>query len=136
MKLRFLFAAAILALWASNALAGRACPSDVATGASTVCDKAPKAVHAASSAHVGDAAIAVPAALPAHAASPGCCSMPYNSAGDVTQASSVTASNHAPAADTHAAKSAPAKPAARQPQRSAVAPAFGPLFLAHQALML
>jgi len=137
MRLRFLFAAAILALWAGNALAGRACPSEVATGASALCDKAPKAAHAAASAHVGDAAIAVPAALPAHdAAHPGCCSMPFNSAGDVVPATSVTAANHTPAAETHAAKCAQAKPAPRQPQRSAVAPAFGPLFLAHQALML
>jgi hypothetical protein len=141
MKVRLVFAAAMLALWAGNALAGRACPSDVATGASTVCDKAPKAAHAAPSAHVGDAAIAAPAALPAHGVSnPGCCSMPFNSAGDLAPASSVTAANHTPAADppaaAHAVKSTPAKPVTRQPQRSAVAPAFGPLFLAHQALML
>lgn len=40
----------------------------------------------------------------------------------------------APAASAHVTVAA--KPVSRQPQRSAVAPAFGPLFLAHQALML
>jgi hypothetical protein len=142
MKLRLWFATAMLSLWAGNALAGRACPSDAATGAGTVCDKTTHATHAAASVHLVDASIVAPAASPAHTTlNPGCCSMPFHSAAsDVAPTCGVTAANHAASADpattAHAVKSVPAKPAARQPQRSAVAPAFGPLFLAHQALML
>lgn len=149
---------AALALFAGNALAGRACPSDAASGASTVCDKSTHAAHAAPSVHVTEAALAVPASLPAPAispasatspthaisparvrgaTSPGCCSMPFSSAGDVMTSSGVTGANHSASAEAaHVAKATPAKAAPRQPQRSAVAPAFGPLFLAHQALML
>ncbi|MGH7740837.1 MAG: hypothetical protein ACRENS_02315 [Candidatus Eiseniibacteriota bacterium] len=147
MLTRFLLALAITLLACGNAWAGRACPSDVATGASAGCDKPAHAAHAAASAHVSDATIAIPAISPAPVAAPargtsapGCCSMPFSSAGDVVSASSVPAAAHAApseaAALPHATRSTPAKPAARQPQRSAVAPAFGPLFLAHQALML
>jgi hypothetical protein len=142
MRLRFLFATAMLAMWAGNATAGRACPSDAATGAGTVCDKTTHATHAAASVRLTDASIVASAASPTHTATnPGCCSMPFHSAAsDVAPTCGVTAANHAagadPATTAHAVKSALVKPAARQPQRSAVAPAFGPLFLAHQALML
>jgi len=95
MRIRSFIAAALLVLFAGNAMAGRACPSDAASGSGTCCDG--KAPHAAHSARLMPA----PAVL-------------------------------APAAHTTAA----AKPVSHQPQRSAVAPAFGPLFLAHQALML
>jgi hypothetical protein len=142
MKLRALWIAAMLVLWAGNALAGRACPSDVASGSGAISEKVTHPAHAAAATHVNDPAIAAPAAMPAHTvANPGCCSMPFSSAGDVVTASGVTAASHAApaenAATAHAAaKCAPAKPVSRVPQRSAVAPAFGPLFLAHQALML
>jgi hypothetical protein len=142
MKLRLLCLAAMLVLWAGNALAGRACPSDVASGSGAISEKVTHPTHAAAATHVSDPSIAAPAAMPAHSvATPGCCSMPFSSAGDVVTASGATAAPHTACTENaptaHAAtKSAPAKPVSRVPQRSAVAPAFGPLFLAHQALML
>lgn len=144
MLMRPVLAIAMLVLTSGNAVAGRACPSDVATGSSVVSEKSSHPAHATSIAHGTDAATAIPALAPAHGTmSPGCCSMPFTTAGDVIPAAGVGASNRAPSAESvtlapasHTAKPAPAKSAPRQPQRSAVAPAFGPLFLAHQALML
>lgn len=143
MKLRILSALAILALTSGSAWAGRACPSDVATGAGNVSEKAPHATRAAAT-HIADPAVTVPAAMPAHTVCGPGCSMPFCSPSDVVTSSGVTAAAHSASAESapaaaapHAAvKSAPAKAASRVPQRSAVAPAFGPLFLAHQALML
>jgi len=63
-----------------------------------------------------------------------CCDKAPHVSHAATAAHAMECAPPAPSASAHV--TAAAKPVSRQPQRSAVAPAFGPLFLAHQALML
>jgi hypothetical protein len=64
-----------------------------------------------------------------------CCDKAPHATHTATAAHATDCAPAAPTASAHVTAAA-AKPVSHQPQRSAVAPAFGPLFLAHQALML
>jgi hypothetical protein len=77
------------------------------------------------------------------AAGPRRCSQPYGTACDLGASSTATAAARAISVDdaaiahhAHVVAQPVQKPAARPPQPSGEPPAFGPLFLAHQALML